>query len=185
MSPTRRSTTLPPETDGDTLAAWQRNSLIHATGPSGTVFVLRALTLDELAAEDALPDDLLRVALLEWSREVTGGVMGEMSANLKKGTPEALTAARKLSQDNLRLRNRIIVRALVKPRVTEKDLVKLDPYDLAMIAAISQRQVNIDAAGRRVGADTLDTFRAACQILARSETDEARKAVLLELSEVQ
>lgn len=186
MAPrTRSANGSPPEPDGDTLATWKSNTLIHATGPSKTKFTIRPLTLDELAADDALPDDLLRVALLEWSRSVTGGVMGEMETHLKKGSPEALAAARKLSKDNLSLRSRVIVRALVKPRVTEKELVGLDPYDKEMIAALSQRTISRDATGKQVGADALDHFRAVAALIARTEADPARKQVLLELSEIQ
>lgn len=185
MATRTRSVATQLEPEPDSLATWKRNSTVTATGPSGTRFSIRPLTLDELASEDALPDDLLRVALLEWSRDVTGGVMGEVASNLKKGDKASLDAVRKLSKDNLSLRNRIIVKSLVKPRVTEKELAALDPYDKEMIAAISQRQRTVDATGKRVGADALDNFRAACQILAGAETDEARKAFLLELSEIQ
>lgn len=168
----------------DTLAAWERNSLMNVTGPSGTKFTILSLTLDDLAAEDALPDDLLRVAMIE--AHVDGGLSGEITDLIRKGDKKSLDQMRALSKATLELRDRIVRRALVKPAVrTAAALAKLDPYDKHMIAAISQRQANRDATGKRVGADTLDTFREACALLSLSETNETRKGLLVELSQVQ
>lgn len=187
MSATRRRTASqsPPEPSPSSLAEWERNSVFTVTGPSGTVFEMRSLTLDQLTGEDALPDDLLRIAMIEWAREVTGGIKGEMAEQLKKGTPEALEAVRKLGRDNLALGRRLAVAAIVRPKVTEAKLAKLDPYDIDMIVRISQRLEVEDATGKKVGADRLDNFRSTCGFLSRREADPARKAVLVELAEIQ
>jgi hypothetical protein len=138
------------------LAEAKRNAQIDVTGPSGTQYTIRPLTLDELASEDGLPDDLLRAALLEM---VPGGLVMEISEKLRLGDPESLQAARKLSEDTVRLRDRIVLKSIVAPAIREKDLAALDPFDKAMIAAIAQRKLSEDATGKQVGADPLATFR--------------------------
>jgi hypothetical protein len=181
MPPTPRRE---PAFEADTAAAWRAKSQMQVTCPSGAKVVIRALTLDDLAAEEALPDDLLRVAMIE--AHYPQGISGEIASLAYKGDPKSLAEVRKLGVANLAVRDRLVRRALVKPEMkTDRDLMGLDPYDKAMIAAISQRQLNVDAAGRKVGADTLDTFRATCEVLAKYEADESRKKVLLELAEIQ
>ena len=138
------------------LAEWKRRSTIDVTLGSLTNVTIRPLTLDELAAQDGLPDDLLRVALLE---QIPGGVVAEISRQIEAGDEKSLAAAKKLSDDNLKLRDRIVLAAVVAPKLTAKDLAALDPFDKAEIAAFAQRRETVDAAGRRVGAEALDTFR--------------------------
>lgn len=140
------------------LAEAKRNAHIDITGPSGTRYTIRPLTLDELAAIDGLPDDLLRIALLE---TVPGGVIEEISDKLRLGDPESLKAAQQLSQDTVRLRDRIVLEAVVSPALKAKDVEALDPFDRHMIAGIAQRRVHEDATGKQVGADPLATFREA------------------------
>lgn len=175
----------PSEPTPDTLAEVKRRARFVVTGHSGATYELRALTLDDLASEDGIPDDLIRVALLE--AHTPGGVSAEIARALHDETEheDGSSVAAKLSADVLRLRDRIVLRAVVKPELKESDVADLDPFDRHMIAEFAQRQRNVDAAGRQVGADTLDTFRRACRELARAETDEARKAVLLEMAELQ
>ncbi len=136
------------------LAEAKRGRLIDMTGPSGARFTLQTLTLDDLAAEEGLPDDLLKIALLEM---IPGGVVAEIMS--KVGDPKTLKEAKKLSEDNVRLRDRLVLRAVVAPKLTANDVKVLDAYDKEMIAQICQRKVTLDAAGRRVGADALTTFR--------------------------
>jgi hypothetical protein len=127
----------------------------HARSSTANV-TIRPLTLDELAAQNGLPDDLLRVALLE---QIPGGVVAEIADKIEKGDAASLAAAKKLSDDNLKLRDRIVLAAVVAPKLTARDLAGLDPFDKAEIAGFAQRRETVDAAGRRVGADALDTFR--------------------------
>lgn len=144
-----------PKQWASTLAEAKRGALIDMTGPSGTRYTVRALTLDDLVAEEALPDDLVRVALLDM---IPGGVVAEIMTKLQD--PKSLKEAEKLSQDTVKLRDRLVLRAIVAPKVAARDIAGLDPYDKELIAQIAQRKVVLDAAGRRVGADALETFRA-------------------------
>lgn len=138
------------------LADWKKSSTIDVVLGSGAHVTIRPLTLDELAANGALPDDLLRVAMLE---QIPGGVVSEIAEQLQKGDPDSLKAAKKLSEDNLQLRDRVVLAAVVAPKLKPADLQHLDPFDKSMIAEFAQRRRTIDAAGRRVGAHALDTFR--------------------------
>lgn len=165
------------------LAEWKRNSTMDVTLPSGTRVQVRTLTLDELAGMNGLPEDLLRVALLEQASP--GGVVAAIGRKLAAEDPESLKDAHDLSKANVELVNRLVVAAVVAPKLKAADVKSLDPFDRDMIAQLAQRRITHDAAGKQVGADALDSFRAGCRILARSETDDARKAMLLELAEVQ
>jgi len=152
------------------LEEWKGRRRIPATLPSGMNVVLRTVTLDELAAEDGLPDDLLRVALFEMTPL---GVPGEIARELQSQVPEALDRARQLSRDAVGLRNRLCLRSLLEPAVTEDDLVEIDGFDLAMIAEIASRQSVEDAAGRRVyGDQPLATFPGAGGIEGRDAAGE-------------
>lgn len=182
-----RSSSRPAPANGvpraDTLADVKRKALFTITAPSGAVYTLRALTLDDLAAEEGLPDDLLRVVLLDAHKP--GGVSAEISSAVTKRGDDGLAEARKLSSSLLEVRDRIVVAAVAEPKLKPADVKQLDPYDRQMIADFAQRRVNVDASGRQVGADTLDTFRAVCRQLARAQADEGRKQTLLELAEIQ
>lgn len=181
---TKRSTTQSaPEPTTSTLAEWERNSVFKVTGPSRTVFEMRTLTLDDLIADEALPDDLTRIALLE--AHVKGGIDTEIERLWRKGDQASLELAQAFARETLALRDRIVLRAVIAPKVTVAKLAKLDPYDKAMIAAIAQRRLADDAVGRKVGADTLDSFREVCRFLAGGEGDPERQAFLMELSEIQ
>jgi hypothetical protein len=136
------------------LAEAKRGRLIDMTGPSGARFTLRTLTLDEIVAEEGLPEDLLNIALLQL---IPGGVMVE--AMEKRADPKTRNEAKKLSVDSFRLADRIALRAIVAPKVTAKDVAALDGFDKQMIVDICQRRITLDATGRRVGANALATFR--------------------------
>lgn len=139
------------------LAEAKRNARIEITAPSGTRFTLRALTLDDLAAEDGLPQELLHIALLEMT---PGGVVAEIANKLRKGDPESLEQSRILSANAAALRDRLVLRAVIEPSLKASDLAALDPFDKIEIADIAQRKKVVDAAGKQVGADALARFRA-------------------------
>lgn len=163
----------------DTLEEAKAKTLMNVTLPTGARFTLRAVTLDELFAEDAVPEDLVQVAVLSLQ---PGALVRRMASHVDEGDTDA---ADKLSRDNLALRDRLVLRSVVAPTIDEADLAELDPYDKSMIAMLAQRLIDTDAEGRKVGADSLATFRSACVELAGAEADEARRALLLELAEVQ
>lgn len=165
----------------------QQLRLIYATLPTGAKMVLRTLTLDELAAVDGLPDDLLRVALLEM--DPRGGIAGEIARLVRRSEESeddtSVEEAQKLSQANVQLVNRLVQAAVVEPPLTLEQTETLDGFDKAMIAGIASRRIGFDAAGRRVGVeplDTLATFRAkhGC-----AEDCSGCQETLLELSTAQ
>jgi hypothetical protein len=138
------------------LAEAKRNATVNMIGPSGSKFSVRPLTLVELAAEEALPDDLFKVAILE---QVDGGVVAQQIGLLQKGNAEALEESRKLSRDTLELRNRIVLKATVAPALKPSDLKLLDPFDIDAIARVAQHRLTVDEDGGLV--DPLATFQVA------------------------
>jgi hypothetical protein len=112
--------------------------------------MLRTVTLDELAAEEAIPDDLLRVALIEMTPL---GVPGEIAREIASQDAGAQERALKLSRDAVALRDRLVLRSVLEPRLTADDVADLDGFDKAMIADIASRQTVEDASGRRVYGD--------------------------------
>ena len=138
------------------LAEARRRGIIHATLPSGLQVDVRSLTLDDLVAVNGLPDDLVRIALLEIS---PGGVGAEIARELKKADKGALDRARKISEDQNALRDRLVLAAVVQPKLTAKDLPYLDSFDKVMVAEIAQHKLEFDAAGRRIGPEPVSTFR--------------------------
>lgn len=153
------TTTHPPSADNwaTSFEELQKLRLIYATLPTGAQMVLRSMTLDELAAADGLPDDLLKVAMLETT---PGGVAGEIARVLHTESDAALEDAHKLSQSTMELVDRLVLAAVIEPELTAEQVKLLDGFDKAMIAGIASRRIVFDAAGRRVGVEPLDTFRA-------------------------
>lgn len=160
MAPRRKTNgTQPAE---GTFDEWRYRSRIPVTLPSGMQVEIRPLTLDELASQEALPDELLRVAFLH----TAGAFEATLGEILSKQTPESLEEATKLSQESLRLRDRLCLAAIVGPpevadalKADPSALDLVDPFDKAMVADIAQRQLAEDAAGRRVyGVQPLATF---------------------------
>lgn len=140
-----------------TLAEWKQRRRLDVTLPSGMPITMRTLTLDELAAEDGIPDDLVRIALMEMT---PGGLVGQIAVELQKADKEALNRAKKLSEDNLRLRDRLCLRAILDPVMTAEDVAELDGFDKEMIAGIASRRIEFDAADRRVsGVTPISTFQ--------------------------
>lgn len=172
-----------PAFKASTLAEWKKRSRMEVTLPSGSTVVLRTLSLDELAANDGLPNDLLHVAYLE--QVAPGGSALTIAQKFEAGDSKSKADAKRLADARRDLVNMLVLAAVVSPKLTAKDVSDLDPADREMIADLTQRRTNVDAAGKQVGADMLDSFRSAAAILARAESDPARKAVLLGLSETQ
>ena len=145
----------PPSAWASSYEEIQKLRLIYATLPTGAQMVLRALTLDELAAIEGLPDDLLKVAMLE---STPGGVAGEIARVLQKDSDTSLDEAHKLSQSTAELVDRLVLAAVVEPALTAEQVTTLDGFDKAMIAAIASRRIVFDAAGKRVGVEPLETL---------------------------
>lgn len=142
------------------LAEAKRNATVDMTGPSGTRYTVRIMDLDDLIAEEALPLELVHVALLE---KIPGGIVKEIADKLRLGDKETLEQSRELSLNGARLRDRLVLRSVVAPALKPADLEALDPFDKSMIAEIAQRLVVVDAEGKQVGADALAQFRVSGQ----------------------
>lgn len=165
----------------DTLDAWKASRMINATLDSGRRVTMRKLTLDELVSLDALPDDLKQLAAME----AMDMVVDEARTLLRKGDKRSLGSYTKMQQDRVRLRDRLVLAAVIKPELTEADLPDLPEPDKVMIAAIAQGQIEFDAVGKRIGLEPMSTFR----VLAAShhpgvepEDCDACKAARLEIS---
>lgn len=154
------------DTNGEAWAGsfeeWRQRRRANITLPSGMRVTVQTVTLDELCTAEALPDDLLRAALLEMT---PGGVPAAIAAELQKADSDALARAKKLSEDSVSLVDRLCVAALVDPQVDVESVVEIDAYDKQMIAQIAQRRIDEDAAGRRVyGVQPVDQFRGAGEV---------------------
>lgn len=139
-----------------TLDDWRMRGRHRVELPSSQRVVVRTVTLDELAAANGLPDDLVRVALAEIATDT--GAAGLVAEKLRLDTPDGLKEARQIIDSLAELTRRLVVTAVVEPQLTDVTVRDLPPDDLAMIAAIATRRVQFDAAGRRVGVEPLDTF---------------------------
>lgn len=140
------------------LAEAKRNAVVNMTASSGTRYAVRPLTLDELLAMNGMPDDLIRIALLDSVRvgREQSALTVEIGEKLAKGDKASLAEAQQLSRGLVELRNRLVVAAVQAPKLKAKDLATLDPYDLEEIAAVAQHRLVVDEAGRLV--DPLATF---------------------------
>lgn len=160
------------------LEEWKGRRTALATLPTGLKVRLRSVTLDELAADEALPDDLVAVAV----NERTGLTAVELARRVSEDTG----SAREYSQQILRLRDKLVLRAVVEPDLTEADLDEVDPFDKDMVANIASRQTDVDATGRRVwGVEPLNTFQVFRDKHGCVEGCAACEATVLEFSQVQ
>jgi hypothetical protein len=140
------------------LAEAKRNAVANFTSSSGTRWSVRPMTIDELLALNGMPDDLIRVALLDSVRITaqSSALTLEIHEKIKAGDKQSLAEARKLSTDLVELRNRLVIAAVQAPKLKAKDLAQIDPYDLDEIAAVAQHRLVVDEAGRLI--DPLATF---------------------------
>jgi hypothetical protein len=140
------------------LAEAKRNAVVNMTASSGTRYAVRPMTLDELLSMNAMPDDLIRIALLDNIRvgREQSALTVEIGEKLAKGDKASLVEAQGLSRGLVDLRNRLVLAAVQAPKLKPKDLADLDPYDLDEIAMVAQHRLVVDEAGRLV--DPLATF---------------------------
>lgn len=137
--------------------------------------LVRFRSLGELIAHGELPDDLIKLALLELSRGAgSGGITGEIANELAKAdladgdktaAEASLKSAREIAEGAARLVREQVAFALVEPKLTAEDLAHPDfpMEDLELLAGILNRQIEYDAAGRRIGIEPLATFRVFAQ----------------------
>jgi hypothetical protein len=153
-----------PGTWADSKEAW-RNRVHDAVMPSGIQVTYRDLSLAEWTFLEALPTELLEMALAEW--ETPGAAMAhvrEPLRNLKeKPTAKQEKDARAETERRLealtQINREVVAHALVEPRLTVEELREVPLPDLEMLSLLVHRQLVFDAAGRRVGVAPVETFR--------------------------
>lgn len=159
---------------GASLEAWKRRRLHRVTGPSGQVLRIELLGVARLLETDALPEDLIDLAVMELTEK--GGATGELARRLDAAEDDQEGRARALDAISRygRLQKVLATRAIEQVEIDgewidvdlsaleEDELAEFPEDDLAMVAEIVQRLRTHDAAGVRVGVEPLDrwaTFR--------------------------
>lgn len=147
------------------LADWKRRAGPHnATLKSGQRVTFRVLGLGELALLDAVPDHLRELVALHQLNRGAGGI----DAVIAREMLDVQTDPSKAAEFQQRLRDlaevtkRLVVEALVEPKVTLDDLDGLPWEDLEELMRLCTGQLPFDSAGVRVGVEALDawaTFR--------------------------
>lgn len=136
-------------------------SVMHVTLESGARVLAGTVTLDELIADEALPDDLLFAAVLDAANET----VPEMVREVRSAEDGHAERVRGLARDRIAVHDRLALRSLRKGGYpdgqADEVFERLDAYDRQLLAHLAQRRVNVDAAGRRFGAETLAQFRGA------------------------
>lgn len=133
--------------------------------PSGMKVTYRDLSLAELATLEELPGELLELTISEWADPGSAGDIARAPLDALPTKPTAKQRAAAEDESRLVLRqlaavNRhMVVNALVEPKLTVDELEHIPMPDLEMLAALINRSVAVDAAGRRVGVVPTDQFR--------------------------
>lgn len=151
-----------------TLEEWHARTIHHIEGHSGMRFDFRFRTLGQLIALTDLPDQLIQLALLEETRDVTGGIVGAIASDLRQVDDPASGVTAEQARENAleksrqvdELNRRLVAFCLVTPKVTAEQLAGEDfpEEDLQMLSGIVSRQLQFDAAGRRIGVEPIETF---------------------------
>lgn len=167
-TPTRRTPAVrSSDTWAGTADAWHALGVHHATLPSTMQITFRRLPLGWLIVHGALPDHLRELAAAEYA-DPGAGAERMHAAYLEAGpepTDEQLEAAdataRKIGTDLAELNREICAAALVAPQLTADELAdpRVPVEDLEMLAGFLTGLVHLDAAGRLVGVEPIDTFR--------------------------
>lgn len=159
--------------------------VMQATLDSGARVLAGTVTLDELIALDAFPDDLVYIAVLEHA----GATLPEMARELRDGGENGADRVKEMSRDLLKLRDRLCLLSLQKGGYQDGDaelvFERLDSYDRAYVADLAQRRVVVDAAGRRFGAQPLSHFRDDAEEPAGDPAGEVRPGEGVDVPEAQ
>ncbi len=135
----------------DSLKDIQQNREMNVTLLSGAKVTLRTVTLDELAVEDAIPGDLLEVAILDSADLLLPRMLEEIRN-------ERVDELQRLSARMVDLADRVALKAIVAPQPAEKVVAALDGFDKKMVLEIAQRKRSTDAVGKVVAAQALGDF---------------------------
>jgi hypothetical protein len=147
-------------------AGWAGRAIHRAELWSGMRILFRFPTLGELIATGELPERLLELALLEYGDPGRSyrliGAQAEQALDEQKSDEERQAAkdrADQFGRDLATLNRELCALALVEPKLTAEELSEVPLQDLEMLAGFINRTVVMDAAGRRIGIEPLDTFR--------------------------
>jgi hypothetical protein len=135
--------------------------------PSGIKVTFRDLSLAEFAMLEQLPTDLLDLAVAEWGNPGSGSDYAlapfQELNQLEKPTKAQRQAAEKETRKRFdalaELSREVVAAALVEPKLTADELRGIPMPDLEMLSLLVNRQLAIDAAGRRVGVVPVETFQ--------------------------
>lgn len=156
MSP---STATPEPT---TLAAW-KTAAIHTIQLETRTWVrLRFPNLGELVANEALPETLLGVAMLQvFTGDAAGSLADEMLRLDGDELAEKQGRLRELNDQLGQLERHLVAHALVEPKVTADQLAAPDfpQEDLQLLGDLVMRRRRTDARGVHLGVVPLETFR--------------------------
>lgn len=136
----------------------RHDRVVHTiTGHFGATYKITTLGLQGLLERDALPEDLLDVAVRE-QFSVDGEAADMMDAAASLGRDEILQRLREFGS----LQRHLAAAALVEPKMTADELAAMmdsgavPPDDVAMIASIVLRRRDVDARGVKIGVAVLD-----------------------------
>lgn len=145
--------------------AWL-NRVHDAVLTSGIRVTYRDLSLGEFAELDALPEELLELAVREWAEP---GSLSDYAVEPQRQLPAKPTKKQRAAAneetrkrfDQIKTLNRqVIMAALVAPKLTTEELEQVPMPDLEMLSGLINRTIAQDAAGRTVGVVLVDRFRA-------------------------
>lgn len=167
MAAAKKTAGSPPSAEtgwASTADEWQSAGLHNAELDSGARITFRDVSVGELIAADALPEDLLQIALLEYGDPGAGARLIAETVDLPADAGEeqreaSLEKAKEIGRKLVRLNHELCAAAVVEPKLTAEQVARLPFRDLEMLGGFLTRRLIFDAAGRRVGVEPLDTFR--------------------------
>jgi len=166
MSTSEHAPPQPAESWAGTADEWA-GKVHNAELPSGMRVSFRFPSLGEMIELEALPADLLEIAVAEWAEpgaaaQLAAQPYAELAEQDEEPTEEqreqADEHARAISEKVARLNRHLVARALVAPRLTIEELARAPYSDLEMLARLINRLDPFDAAGRRIGPEPITTF---------------------------
>ena len=162
----------------DSKETW-RSRVHDAVLPSGIKVTYRDPSLGDYAFLQALPTELLEMALDEWGDPGAAlDYVREPLRNLKekptaKQQKEARTESERRLEALTELNRELVAHALVEPKMTAEELREVPMPDVEMLSLFVSRKLVFDAAGRRVGVVPIETFQAVLEAHGHERCDPA------------
>lgn len=161
-TPRPRASTRSSEAWAGSPADWKRRAGPHrVTLNSGMRALIRVLGMGVLSRLEALPDDLTQAVILHYEHIEQGGLVAVIAENMVaggQGDQEAAERALKLTRDLGELTRRIVVEALIEPKMTLAELDEIPELDLEELMRISTGRQAFDAEGVTIGVEPLDPW---------------------------